>query len=367
MAAQEATHPVHRRGWPGLNRLLGQHPLQVLRQRRGAAVAVFGAFGERLANHGTEIAGELTRELSPGGSPELCRVLVDGGAQAKWVPLNDGELELCDGRELDMVRRLSGQELEENHSKGVDIAGRAERLAEDLLGARVRRGEHSSGPFRHGALRRGRFRREQLCDAEVQQPDVAFCRDEDVGGLEVAVEHEVRVCELDRGQHLVEQRDACPDVEASPVGERGDRLAVDHFHGEVGLPLRRDTGIVQARDVGVLQASEDVALEGKSGSEVPGKRIAQRQLERHLALEAAIGTPSDPHLSHSPGAERAEEDVRPDGLPGNRAAPGRDRGRPTDRALVRRLVFFVQEPSDGRSDLHGLTRESRSPGEGMPG
>ena len=155
-----------------------------------------------------------------------------------------------------MVRRLSGQELEENHSEGVDIAASAERLPEDLLGARVRRGEHSSSPFRHGALRRGRFHREQLCDAEVQQPDVAFCRDKDVGGLEVAVEHEVRVRELDGGQHLVEQRDACPDVEASPVGERGDRLTVDHFHGEVGLALRRDTGIVQARDVGVLQASE---------------------------------------------------------------------------------------------------------------
>src|SRR5262249_56416601 len=111
------------------------------------------------------------------------------------------------------------------------------------------------------------------------------------------------------------------DVEAPPVGERGDRLAVDQLHREVRLALRRDAGIVQARDVGVLQATEDVALERKALRDVPGKRIAQWQLERHLALQAAIGTPGEPHLPHAPDTEQAEQDVRPYGLPSERASP----------------------------------------------
>jgi hypothetical protein len=105
----------------------------------------------------------------------------------------------------------------------------------------------------------------------------------------------------------------------------------------------------------VLQASEDVALERKSGGEVPGKGIAQRQLERYLSLKVAIGTPSEPHLSHSPCAEPAEQDVRSDVLPGHRT-PEPDRGRSTDRVVACHLVLCAQELPDGAGDRRVLAR-----------
>ena len=105
------------------------------------------------------------------------------------------------GRALcDLVRAVTRQELEENDAERVDVGRGRDRIAADLLGARVLR--------RHHARRRdfGTFRpTEHLRDAEVDELRHAVAVDEDIARLEVAVHDEVPMRILDGGAHQAEE------------------------------------------------------------------------------------------------------------------------------------------------------------------
>ena len=184
-----------------------------------------------------------------------------------------------------------------------------------LLGARVRRGEGAPagagerrGPRRPAGIEQGGH-------PEVEQPDLPFVGDQDVGRLEVAVEDEVRVRELHRRQYLKKQPEAGLDVELARVAEGGDVTPVHALHRQVRLPLGH-AGVVEPGDVRVLEAGEDVALAGEAHRHVPAGRVQQRQLERHVAPERPVVPPREPHLAHPAAAEQLHEQVGPDALPG---------------------------------------------------
>ena len=87
----------------------------------------------------------------------------------------------------------SGQQLVEHHAEREDVAARVERLARGLLRRHVgdRADDHAGPRVRADHARVSRRRRagfEQLGQAEVGELGVAVLRDEDVVGLDVAVQ-----------------------------------------------------------------------------------------------------------------------------------------------------------------------------------
>src|SRR5690606_27978126 len=84
---------------------------------------------------------------------------------------------------------------------------------------------------------------------EVEQLDPAFRADQDVGGLDVAVDDQASVSALDGGTDLAEQLEPGTNGEASLITPARDRLSVDVLHDEVRLPVIRDTPVHQCGNV----------------------------------------------------------------------------------------------------------------------
>ena len=95
--------------------------------------------------------------------------------------------------------------------EGVYVCGRRGRLAADLLRRRIsRRHDPGAGPGDRRQILRAV---EQLRDSEVDELHHTLFAHQDVAGLQVAMNHQVAVCELDRIAHGQEEPDAILDRE----------------------------------------------------------------------------------------------------------------------------------------------------------
>ena len=102
---------------------------------------------------------------------------------------------------------MSGEQLVEQDAQGVDVRRRGDGLAPNLFrtGA-VRR--HGSGPQRRRGGEKARVVAQQLGDPEVEQLRRAVFSHQDVGGLQIAVDHQVLMRELDCGADAAEEPQA---------------------------------------------------------------------------------------------------------------------------------------------------------------
>ena len=96
---------------------------------------------------------------------------------------------------------MPGEQLEQHDAERVDVGCGRERIATDLLGARVLRGERAR-EFARRRHRVGGVVAEKFRDAEVQQLYRAVAGHENVRRLEVAVHDEIAVCVSHRGARL---------------------------------------------------------------------------------------------------------------------------------------------------------------------
>ena len=125
----------------------------------------------------------------------------------------------------------------------------------------------------------------------------------------------------DRFADLAEQVEAGGDVELARLAITGDRLAVDVFQREVGLPVLVDAGIQQARDVGMGEAGEDFAFAVEALAQAGIGQPGAQQLQCDLALVQAIGARGQPDLAHAAFADQPVQPVRADA--GTRPCPVR--------------------------------------------
>ena len=123
----------------------------------------------------------------------------------------------------------------------------------------------------------------------------------------------------DRFADLAEQVEAGGDVELARLAITGDRLAVDVFQREVGLPVLVDAGIQQACDVGMGEAGEDLALAVEALAQFRVGKPGTQQFQRDLAFVQAIGARSQPDLAHAAFADQPVQPVRADARAGARA------------------------------------------------
>ena len=233
------------------------------------AIAPPRLLGERAGEHGVELLGKVGTRLR-----RRRRLLVHVRPEERDV-----------GRPRE--RRLPGQALVEDAAERVDVRALVERVARDLLGGDVlERADDLAG----GGDSRERARAlGQPEVAEVAVLATAGLRDEDVRGLDVAVDEALLVRGVERLGDLGEELDRALRLERTVLrDELGEVGALDVAHGEEehAVLLAR---LVDGDDVRVVERGGDprLAQEALAEALVLGE-LGRDHLERDLAPETLL-------------------------------------------------------------------------------
>ncbi len=301
MTAHECAQPVGSAVGLREHRPLLEVALYVLGERRDRRVAFHGQPLQGLEHDGVEIATQRT-------PPRLRRLRAGpaGGQPIDGQGHGLGHGRRC--RTVQPVRPHVGEQFVEHDTERVDIARRADRLAEDLLRAGVLRREGAAGFAGEFGLD-GRAGVQQLGDAEVQQAHLARGGDEDVGRLQVAVHDEVGVCMRDGAGDLQEEPEPLSHRQITRAAVGVDPLAPDILQRQPGLAFGRDAGVVQARDVRVLQRREDLAFARHALGQARALPCTMRQFQRDLPTLQHVGAFGQPHAAHATAAQFADQPV----------------------------------------------------------
>jgi len=159
-----------------------------------------------------------------------------------------------------------------------------------------------------------------FCHAEVDDLDrllAVLHRNQDVGGLQVAVNDGLVVGVLHPLAHPHEQLEALPRGQPVVVAVFRDRHARHVLHDEVRRPLRGGPGVEDPRDRGMVHQRQGLPF----GLEARDHRLARHagldQLDGHRAVHRrSLLTPPD--LGHAAFADFLQQPVRTDHGPRGR-------------------------------------------------
>ena len=112
--------------------------------------------------------------------------------------------------------------------------------------------------------------------------------DQDVGGLEVAVDDPLAVGVLDRLADREEQFQPVAGRELLLVAVVDDRDALDQLHDEVGPAAFRRAGVEDAGDVGVVHQRQRLPLRLEAGDDVARVHARLDDLQGHLAANGVL-------------------------------------------------------------------------------
>lgn len=296
VAAQGPGRRVPALAAPGLQGAALQMAANIFGKGLGRGVARRGIGRHGLAHDGVQIAGQ--------GAPPRRRGLAAGRGHAQRGQLL---LQRRGRAAVQAVGALAAEQLVEHHAQGIDIGAHRQGLAGQLLG----RG-HIGGQ----GLRAGLGRVQQAGDAEVQQLHLAALVHQDIARLEVAVDDQAAVGEGHGREHLQKERQhpgRRPGLARHPLV---DGLAVHLLHGQIGLALGAEAGVVEPRDMRVLQTGQQIALVDEALAHALRRlQLAQRQLQGHAAQHAA-GLLGGPDHGHAALAQRRQQAVVGDAVTG---------------------------------------------------
>jgi hypothetical protein len=217
------------------------------------------------------------------------------------------------------VRRIAREQLEEHRTERVDVARRSDDLiAGRLLGAHVV-GRADAQPRLGQARPARRSHRER--DAEVPHDRLPRL-DQDVRGLDVAVDHAVLVRVFERARHR--HREAYRLVHGQlllAVQAIPERLAFHERH-HVEEEAGGLAGVVQRQDVRVLEVGGGLDLGQEALAADDGRELGLEHLYRDLPVVPQVSREID--LGHATFAE----------LPLDVIATGQGRVQPLDRDRV---------------------------------
>ena len=130
---------------------------------------------------------------------------------------------------------------------------------------------------------------------------------------------------------------------APPRERRGQRLAVQVLHHDVGAAGRIDLAVEHLDDAGVRDRRRRARLQEKSLQQIgAADQLARQQLDRRFALQVPVL--GQIHLAHRAAAQLSQDLVAADGLPDHAGDPrpfGKNAKVPWIAFLSRRpLVFF---------------------------
>ncbi len=249
-----------------------------------------------------------------GGERPLGRVLVQavfqdgaqGGRDVGEVGFLVDHLVELGGRAGGAVERaVSGRGEDQDGGEREDVAGRPGRAAGGLLGGHeAGRADHRAGPG-HGVAVQG------TGDAEVDHARTVG-GEQDVGGLEVAVDHPGPVDRLKGLRQPSAERAHGRHRQRAELLHGLDQRGAENEGGgeprEFGVRIRVGHGC----GVGAVHGPRGGDLAAESGTELAVLReFAPDRLDRH---RAPAGRPGQVDLAHAARAEAGEQTVRPDGL-----------------------------------------------------
>ncbi len=245
-----------------------------------------------------------SRILIETAAEQLVELLGDRGRQGLPVRLAGEDAGDGVGNRFRREGLFARQYLVQNATEGPDIGAAVDPAGAGLLGRHVRRRAQN-----HSRARRGEAQRRRMCSSgavgvigeglgqpEIQDLDLAFRGDLDVGGLEVAVDDALLVGGFERLGDLPGQVQGLvePDRTAERLAGRQLQHQERHPFGLLEPVDRGDIGMVQRRQ----QAG--FPLEAGQPLRIPRERFGQ-DLDRHLAAEARVHRAV--HFPHAAGAQ----------------------------------------------------------------
>ena len=297
MATDELAESVARAVGSRMDRLAAAIPLDILRQcgRRLVSPPLFLLQGGQ--DDEIEIAAQRPAPLGRGlGRWPRRRIDADDALDLRWRPPAKG------------VRPLAGEQPVQQDAERVHVGRRAHRLATNLLGRRELGGHRAEE--RSGLVRRGRP--QQFRDPEVEQLRLPVRGHEDVGGLEVAMDHQPAVGVRHGLAHPAEQREAFIEGEPASLAVRVDRLALDQLHREVREAARGQASVHQAGDSRVLEQRQDAPLFDEATEDA--RRPVLDQLDGDPLLEVSVGPLAEEDAAHAAASDLAHHTERADPL-----------------------------------------------------
>ncbi len=196
----------------------------------------------------------------------------------------------------------------QERSQGVHVGRGRDGLARQLLGAgEVGRHDPRGGPVE--AVAAGLH---ELGDAEVEQTRHPRAVHEDVGRLDVPVDHELCVRVSDGLANLAEEVEPLVDPEPVSVAVGVDRLAVHVLHDRIGDTLGGRAAVEEACHAGMLQARQDPSLVAEAPAHLLVVEGAGKQLDGNALVEVRVLTDAEVHDAHAAAAELLREPIGPD-------------------------------------------------------
>ena len=246
---------------------------QVVGERGDGRIAFGGIAAHRPRGDPLEFARERRRERRPAierarGGDRVARRIAAHAPGRRFAPSLADRAQHRQSRARRAARvsegGASGEDLEERRAEAVDIAPDigVPALAVGLLGTHVgRRPEQLAG------LRQvlgGPVAEECLRDAEIDhlrlRPTGVVGRDQDVRGLEIAMDDALAVRVLHGVADPRDERDALAEPEPGAIAPLGDRAPFDELEHEVRAAARRRAAVEDPRDARMLHPRERLAL-----------------------------------------------------------------------------------------------------------
>ncbi len=267
-------------------------------------VAAVGIFLHGTQNDDVEVTGEA---FGDGG------IGTRGGSAGREGFFGaDGALEGEGGNLIDLVGFGTGEEFVKNSAEGVDIGGNADGFAEDLFRASVVRSEHADALSFGGFAG---FGEEELGDAEVEEFGSAGMVDEDVAGLDVAMNDKISMGVLDGAEDGEEEAETVFGAEFEGFGVVCDPGSVDILHDEIGNVFGGGAAVEEASDIGMLEAGEDLAFATETLENELGIEAGLDEFDGDLGFVLFVGSGGEIDSAHATTTEFADEGVGSDAAP----------------------------------------------------
>jgi hypothetical protein len=211
----------------------------------------------------------------------------------------------------------AGEQLPGDDGERVTVARGRRALAAGLLRREVRRGTE------HGARPGQRVQSGGVRDPEVGHVQVPGLVEQQIGRLDVAVHHALRVRVVERGRCLLEPFEGLPHGHAALAHTILERAAGEMLHHEVRRPavLADVEDRDDVRAAGEPRGGERLAREPLADGRVAGVGLRER-LDRDVSSEQLVGRAVD--LAHPAATDqpRLEVAIRQQIRPHRHAAQG---------------------------------------------
>src|SRR5258707_9406512 len=310
MAGDEFARPIPGTAPPGGNREALAVSTQILGQLFHRRVAALRLLAQRLQHDGVEDSREATAKLVRGVASGLALLHSNRGARLERFLLANRSCHFVVISGRFPVGLVSGEKDVEDDSERVNVARSRDRVSSDLLGTGESRGQKAY--LRHRLLERRSLGLENLRHPEIEQLGNALFGDEDVAGLDVAVDNQVSVRILHRAADFGKQLEPARNGETVRVAIAVDALAIDVLHHKVGQAFFGCSAIQQRGDVRMYERGENLPLVPKAGDDEFRVHPALDDLDRYLLAVRLVHPFGEVHRAHSAASKLADELVRTD-------------------------------------------------------